>query len=100
MLTFKRRSNKLPQPGRLALSLLLLLLAFAAGAPGASPAWAGRYHVYSCRTPDGAPIPAEGWKGTETGSGSVVVENCPQGGALLAALQRSPGRAANTSSAT
>ena len=83
MLSFERRSNKPTQPGRLALPVLPLVLAlavaFAFAAASASPAWAGRYHVYSCRTPAGAAIPAEGWKGTETGVGAVVVEQLRPG---------------------
>ncbi len=103
MLPFERRSNKPTQPGGLALPVLPLVLALvvagAFAAESASPAWAGRYHVYSCRAPNGAPIPAEGWKGTEAGVGAVASNTCREGGALLAALQRSPGRVANTASA-
>ncbi|HUH80345.1 MAG TPA: hypothetical protein VLZ06_03370, partial [Solirubrobacteraceae bacterium] len=72
MLPFERRSNKPPRPGWLALFPLALACAAAfavtfAAVP-ASPAWAGRYHVYSCRTPAGAPAPTEGWEGSVTGS--------------------------------
>lgn len=109
MLPFERRSNKPTQPGGLALPVLPLVLAlasvivfavFAFAAAWTSSAWAGRYHVYSCRTPDGAPIPAEGWKGSQTGTEVVLSDTCTEGGALVAALRRSPGRDANTSSAS
>jgi hypothetical protein len=52
-------------------------------------AQAGRYHVYSCRTPDGATAPVDGWSGTLAPGGAPddYVENtCASGGALIAAL--------------
>jgi hypothetical protein len=96
MLRFERRSNKPPQPGWL---VVLVLAAVFALLP-ASPAWAGRYHVYSCRTPGGAAAPTEDWNGTESGSGAEVVEACGRGGSLLAGLRESAGRVPDTESAT
>ncbi len=55
--------------------------------PGA--AWGGRYHVYSCRTPDGAVAPVDGWSGTLGAGGAFddyVIDSCSSGGALVAAL--------------
>ncbi len=70
----------LTRPGRLVLLLMLVLSpAVVLGALPTAPAWAGRYHVYSCRMPDGTPIPAEGWKGTETGTERRRVEQLPAG---------------------
>ena len=62
-------------PNRLRLSVLrrrpallaafaLAILALMAGAPAAQ---AGRYHVYSCRTPSGAAAPVDGWAGSSSG---------------------------------
>ncbi|HTQ69219.1 MAG TPA: carboxypeptidase-like regulatory domain-containing protein [Solirubrobacteraceae bacterium] len=106
MLPFERRSNKPPRPGGLARFLLsfacaaALACATAFAAAFVPPAWAGRYHVYSCRTPAGAPIEADGWSGSQIGTGVLLTDSCPHGGALLAALRRNPGREANTASAT
>ena len=50
-------------------------------------AWAGEYHVYSCRTPDGATAPVDGWG--ESTKGSTLkspVDECASGGGLVAAL--------------
>jgi hypothetical protein len=53
----------------------------------ASSASAGKYHVYSCRTPSGASAPVDGWSGTKTGAYDRAEETCGQaGGALIAAL--------------
>jgi hypothetical protein len=75
-----------------------LVLAFAtAGAY----AWAGEFHVYSCRTPAGEVAPTEGWSGSATGYYSVARNTCQQSqGALLAALGAEPPRTANTAIAT
>ena len=58
---------------------------------------AGRYHVYSCRTPSGAAAPVDGWSGSKTGSFSYIHDTCGEpGGSLLAALGDQPIRTANT----
>ncbi len=41
-----------------------LLLAVLTAATAATSAQAGRYHVYTCRTPSGASAPADGWTGS------------------------------------
>lgn len=53
------------------------------------PARAGRFHVYSCRTPNGSVAPTDGWVGSRSPeSASVVaVDTCSSGGALTAALK-------------
>ncbi len=67
----------------------LLSAAVAAGALGAS-AQAGQYHVYTCRTPDGAVAPVDGWsdtiKGTTAKGPEFVPNGCATGGGLTAAL--------------
>ncbi len=73
-----------------------------AGAVGSGRAWAGQYHVYSCRMPDGTAAPVDGWSGTKTVvSDYVDVENeCGEGKALLAALGDGSVHAATTDTAT
>jgi len=95
MLPFERISNKPPRPGWL--PALVLGAAFAGLV---APAWAGKYQVYSCRTPTGGVAPADGWTGTQTGAGAVALNSCLQGGSLLAALERHPGRAVDEANAT
>jgi hypothetical protein len=52
----------------------------------AGNAQAGKYHVYSCRMPDGQVAPTDGWSGSASGV-SVQAENkCAKGGALVAGL--------------
>jgi len=78
---------------KIALGVALALTAMAADAQ------AGRYHVYSCRTPSGESAPADGWSGSRTGSYTYVLNTCQSGGALIAALGDAP-RNANTNMAT
>jgi hypothetical protein len=50
---------------------------------------AGRYHVFSCRMPDGAAAPTDGWSGALAPGGAYddyFVNTCASGGALIAAL--------------
>jgi hypothetical protein len=49
---------------------------------------AGRYHVYSCRTPNGQPAPTDGWTSTTTPASATVIatDTCASGGSLTAAL--------------
>lgn len=56
---------------------------------GAGVARAGRYHVYSCRMPDGEVAPTDGWSGTfgpDRVWDDYLEDTCEKGGALLAAL--------------
>lgn len=65
------------------LAVLVVLLAAALLAPAA--ATAAPYTVHTCRTPAGAPAPADGWDSEGTkGSGKVVVDDCATGGSLRA----------------
>jgi hypothetical protein len=66
-------------------------------------ACAGEYHVYSCRMPSGASAPVDGWGGSvaeESAIDTYVIDTCPQGGALVAALGDQTGHAANIDLAT
>lgn len=76
----------------LATALLLLL--------AAAPSQAGRYHVYSCRMPDGEVAPTDGWSGSHTGTFTYANNTCSTGGSLTAALGDQAVRTANTDVAT
>jgi hypothetical protein len=55
----------------------------------AAEAHAGRYHVYSCRTPAGESAPVDGWSGSVAAGGAFddyALNTCAEGGALVAAL--------------
>lgn len=77
-----------------------LILTLAAGLARPPAAWAGRYHVYSCRMPDGESAPADGWHGEAVGA-SVFAENtCDHAdGALVAAIGDDTARTANANAA-
>jgi hypothetical protein len=62
-----------------------LTAAIALAAPG-SVAWAGEYHVYSCRTPTGQVAPTDGWSPSEHPSYDPTLNTCSSGGGLIAAL--------------
>ena len=48
---------------------------------------AGKYHVYSCRTPSGEAAPVDGWSGSAGPTYSdYAKDTCGEGGALTAAL--------------
>jgi hypothetical protein len=66
-----------------ACALSACLLAFRPG-----DALAGRYHVYSCRTPTEQAAPADGWTASASVSSATVVarDTCATGGALVAGL--------------
>jgi hypothetical protein len=82
---------------RAALAALPFLVALAAFCPAAL---AGRFHVYSCRTPAGEGAPVDGWSGSSAGSKSYALNTCSQPvGALVAALGEAP-RTAEADKAT
>ena len=79
----------------LAAALLFLL--------AAAPSFAGRYHVYSCRMPDGEVAPTDGWSGALAPGGAFddYVKNlCASGGELVAALGNETSHLAFTDRAT
>jgi hypothetical protein len=79
-----------------AAALPVLAVFFALG----PSAWAGRFHVYACRTPAGEEAPVDGWGGSSSGAKSYALNTCAQpGGALVAALGLAP-RTAETDKAT
>ena len=49
---------------------------------------AGRYHVYSCRMPDGQVAPTDGWTSSTNPASATVIatDTCATSGALVAAL--------------
>jgi hypothetical protein len=100
MMLFERRSGEGTGIGRWTLAAAGTLAAVTAFAWPGTPAFAGTYHVYSCRTPTGAPAPADGWSGSVAGAESLVEDTCAHGGALAALLREEPGRLANAESAT
>ena len=62
---------------------------------------AGRFHVYSCRTPAGESAPVDGWSGSVTGPASYARNTCGQpGGALMAALGDQASRTTESDRAT
>jgi hypothetical protein len=70
----------------LAATALALALAGLTSVAPVPAAWAGEYHVYGCRTPDGRGIPADGWSPMEGGN-DLVSDTCERGGGLVAALE-------------
>jgi hypothetical protein len=72
-----------------AIAMCAMGLCGSTGLVGAGAARAGRYHVYSCRTPTGAVAPVDGWS-PSVAQGSAydtyALDTCPGGGALIAAL--------------
>jgi hypothetical protein len=75
----------------------LLLIGF--GLALVSPADAGSYHVYSCRTPTGAVAPTSGWIGSINGPWMSDSNSCVDGGSLTAALDGGVEQPANMSDA-
>ncbi len=57
------------------------------GASACAVAWAGEYHVYSCRTPDGEVAPVDGWSESGVLANDEIADSCPTGGGLVAALK-------------
>jgi hypothetical protein len=76
-------------------TLLLLGVGLVLSFP--SPARAGVYHLYSCRTPWGAPAPTSGWSGSITGGWMFDPNSCASGGSLTAALDGEVAQPANVS---
>ncbi len=59
-------------------------------------AWAGEYHVYSCRTPSGQVAPTVGWSASEHPSYDPTLNTCPSGGGLIAALDAGDAHVSST----
>jgi hypothetical protein len=73
---------------------MLCVLAFVASA------WAGEYHVYSCRMPNGEAAPTDGWSGNATGVAVHAEDKCAKGGALIATLSEGVSHVVGTDVAT
>jgi hypothetical protein len=67
----------LPPMARRTVGGLVVALALLAVAPGS--AQAGIYTVHACRTPDGAPAPADGWSAGVVGTFMFAGNGCPSG---------------------
>jgi hypothetical protein len=74
--------------GRSAFAAIAMTTLFAAVIAGvfARGALAGKYHVYSCRMPNGQVAPVDGWSGSTAGAATYVEDKCEKGGALVAGL--------------
>jgi hypothetical protein len=57
------------------------------GASAGAVAWAGEYHVYSCRMPDGEVAPTDGWSESSVQADDEIADSCPTSGGLVAALK-------------
>lgn len=77
-------------------ALLAILCVFAL----AGSAWAGEYHVYSCRMPNGQVAPTDGWSGNATGVAVYAEDKCAKGGPLIAALGAGVSHSVGTDIAT
>jgi hypothetical protein len=59
--------------------------------PAIAHAQPGRFHLYSCRMPNGAAAPVDGWSPSSVGADTDELNTCGQpNGALLAALGEAP----------
>lgn len=78
-----------------------LAAALALAAPVAT-AWAGQYHVYSCRTPMGQVAPTDGWSAPEPPQydSGTTLDTCKEGGGLIAALDANHVHLGDTERAT
>jgi hypothetical protein len=98
---FERISTQGPRVARVWAVSIVACASIASGAVLAPLAPAGEYHVYTCRTPDGEPAPADGWSPSAAGTATVTEDTCSQpGGALVAGLAAQTTRLANTNIAT
>jgi hypothetical protein len=73
-------------PAGLALAPAIAMLAMLFVLTSTVSAWAGKYHVYSCRMPNGEVAPTDWWSGSATGAYVYAEDTCAKGGALVAAL--------------
>jgi hypothetical protein len=101
---FEWMSKRAGRTARRPLPAMLALAAVAAACTiAAANAWAGEYHVYSCRTPAGESAPADGWSGAIAVGGKtddIAYNTCAEGGALVAALGDQSSHVANTDRAS
>jgi hypothetical protein len=67
--------------------LTATLIAAIALAALVAVAWAGQYHVYSCRTPTGQVAPTVGWSPSSHALYDFTSNTCESGGGLIAAIE-------------
>ena len=97
MVLFERISRNGSRASAAARAVLSALAATAALMLWAAAAHAGRYHVYSCRMPDGGAAPADGWQGSAAADSAIdtyEIDSCGEDGALVAALGEEGGHVA------
>ena len=82
----------------MARALTATLVAAIALAALVSVAWAGEYHVYSCRTPSGQVAPTDGWSPSEHPSYDPTSNTCESGGGLIAAVDAGDAHLADSES--
>jgi hypothetical protein len=75
--------RRIARAAAVAAAVWLALLGASAGAV----AWAGEYHVYSCRMPNGEVAPTDGWSESSVQADDEIADSCPTGGGLVAALK-------------
>jgi hypothetical protein len=100
---FERISTQGPRVARVWAVSIVACASIASGAVLAPLAPADEYHVYTCRTPDGEPAPADGWSGAVAVGGKTddyAADTCPENGALVAALGDQSSHIANADRAT
>jgi hypothetical protein len=70
------------------------------GATVHAVAWAGGFHVYACRTPDGEVAPVDGWSESTSQVDDEATNSCSGTGGLIAALKSGSSHPADTDLAT
>jgi hypothetical protein len=88
--------RRIARAAAVAAAVWLVLLGASAGAV----AWAGEYHVYSCRTPDGEVAPTDGWSESTSQVNDETADGCGGTGGLVAALKSGASHPADTDLAT
>ncbi len=78
--------------------LTATLIAAIALAALVSVAWAGEYHVYSCRTPTGQVAPTVGWSPSSHALYDPTSNTCESGGGLIAAVDAGDAHVADSES--
>jgi hypothetical protein len=94
------KESEMSKRGFVGWSSVVALVASWAVAGGAGSAWAGEYHVYGCRMPDGQVAPTDGWSGSASGAAVHAEDKCAKGGALVAELGEGVSHAVGTDIAT
>jgi hypothetical protein len=84
--------------GTIAAGLAVVLATGLALVVLAVSAWAGAYHLYSCRTPTGQVAPTVGWSPSGHPSYDPTLNTCESGGGLIAAVDAGDAHLADSES--